>query len=80
MNTNYCGSSICKNGCVSEINHGTPCAYAPENSARIVQAKVNGIDLWRVYVNMEHTVTFPTQEEAIRYSQDFNNNNNNEKL
>ena len=70
---------MCKNGCISEINHGIPCAHAPLKSTRIVQANVNGIDLWRVYVNMEHTVTFPTKEEAIRYSRDFHNNDN-EKL
>jgi len=79
MTENYCGRSMCNNGCISEINHGIPCAHSPIKSTRIVQAKVNGIDLWRVYVNMEHTVTFPTKEEAIRYSSDLTNNNN-EKL
>jgi hypothetical protein len=37
---------------------------------RIVEAKVNGIPLWRVYVNQNVEATFPTYEAALKYAKD----------
>jgi len=39
-------------------------------SVRIVEAKVNGIPLWRVYVNQNVEATFPTYETALKYAKD----------
>jgi len=37
---------------------------------RIVEAIVNGLLLWRVYVNMHLEATFPSYEEALKYAVD----------
>ena len=39
-------------------------------SIRIVEAEVNGIPLWRVYVNQNVEATFPTYEAALKYASD----------
>ena len=37
---------------------------------RIVEAIVNGLMLWRVYVNMHLEATFPSYEQALKYAAD----------
>lgn len=34
----------------------------------IVEASVNGVRLWRVYINQEVVATFPSHEEALKYA------------
>jgi len=76
MNTNYCGSSMCKNGCLSMLKFDEPCAHHPIKKSRIVEAVVNGINLWRVYVNRELVATFPSYLEAQKYLIDSDQNGN----
>jgi len=37
---------------------------------RIVEASVNGVRLWRVYINQELVATLPTQEAAMQFAKD----------
>ena len=39
-------------------------------NVRIVEAKVNGVQLWRVYVNQNIEATFISYEEALKYAKD----------
>jgi TolB-like protein len=36
-------------------------------SVRLVEAIVNGVSLWRVYINMELTRVFATKDEAENF-------------
>jgi len=42
-------------------------------NARIVEAIVNGIVQWRVYVNMELVQTFTVYEDAVQYLESLGN-------
>lgn len=39
-------------------------------NVRIVEAVVNGIPLWRVYVNQNVEATLPSHEDAMRYARE----------
>jgi hypothetical protein len=43
-----------------------------KNEIRIVEANVNGIPQWRIYINQELKRMFPTKEQAEHYVTLFN--------